>query len=111
MSKIATPREITYYETADGHQPYKEWFESEGKLKQQRVDARLARVEAGNFGGYKGVGEGVKELKFKDGTRVYVGEDGPRIVVLLLGGDKRSQSQDIKKTKNYWNDFKLRKKK
>jgi putative addiction module killer protein len=111
MAKAATPREIIYYETAEGKRPYKIWFESENASKQVKIDARLARVEAGNFGDYKGVGEGVKELKFKDGTRVYVGEDGPRIVVLLLGGDKSSQDKDIEKAKSYWSDFRLRKKK
>jgi len=111
MSRAAIPREIIYYESLDGSQPFKDWFEDEGFSSQQKIDARLARVEAGNFGDYKGVGEGVKELKFRDGTRIYVGEDGPRIVVLLLGGNKSSQSKDIERAKEYWDDFKTRKKK
>jgi hypothetical protein len=49
----------------------------------------------------------VWELKidFGPGYRVYFGEDGPTIVVLLCGGDKGSQSRDIAEAKKYWTDY------
>ncbi len=76
-----------------------------------RIDARLARVQLGNFGDTKGVGEGVLELRidYGPGYRVYLGRDGSAVVILLLGGDKRTQSKDIDTAKKYWADYKARK--
>jgi putative addiction module killer protein len=67
---------------------------------------RLDRLEQGNFGDCKPVGEGVLELRveFSPGYRVYFAENGPRIVLLLIGGDKSSQATNIKTAKNYWLD-------
>ncbi len=65
---------------------------------------RLVRVELGTFGEHRGVGEGVTELviNFGPGYRIYIGQDGSEIVILLIGGDKRSQDADIKTAKRYW---------
>ncbi|WNJ94074.1 type II toxin-antitoxin system RelE/ParE family toxin [Bosea sp. 685] len=62
-----------------------------------RIVARLRRVEHGNFGDLKAVGEGVRELRIDHGPgyRVYFVQRGPDIVILLCGGDKRSQQADI----------------
>jgi putative addiction module killer protein len=67
---------------------------------------RLDRVEMGNLGHHRPVGEGVFELifDFGPGYRVYYGEDEDT-VVLLLGGTKKSQSEDIEKAKEYWSDY------
>jgi putative addiction module killer protein len=56
------------------------------------------------------VGEGVGELKidFGPGYRVYFGRVGATIVVLLCGGDKKTQKKDIVKAKEQWQDFKER---
>jgi putative addiction module killer protein len=61
----------------------------------------------GNLGNTRALGTGVSELKidFGPGYRVYYGEDGPTIVVLLLGGDKSSQERDIEKAKAFWEDY------
>jgi putative addiction module killer protein len=66
----------------------------------------MDRVEEGNFGTRRWVGEGVWELKIHQGPgyRVYFGLDGNEIVVLLCGGDKRPQDQDIKIAHDYWAD-------
>jgi putative addiction module killer protein len=74
------------------------------------IQVRLDRLEQGNFGDCKPVGEGVMELRvdFGPGYRVYLAEDGPRIVLLLAGGDKSTQSRNIKAAKMYWNDYKER---
>ena len=74
---------------------------------QAAVDARLARVRAGNFGDGKAVGGGVFELRiaFGPGLRVYYGLHGKRIVVLLGGGDKSSQSRDIRRAQRLWQQF------
>jgi putative addiction module killer protein len=104
-------KEIEYYETADGNQPFRAWLLS---LKDKRakaiIDARLERVKQGNLGYCESVGEGVMELKidFGPGYRVYFGQIGNKLVVLLTGGDKKSQRKDIKIADAYWADYRRR---
>ena len=61
--------------------------------------SRIARMELGHFGDAKSVGAGVSELRisFGPGYRVYFTKRGEEVVILLCGGDKGSQSSDIKK--------------
>jgi putative addiction module killer protein len=63
-----------------------------------RVLVRIERLSAGNPGDVKPVGEGVSELRidYGPGYRVYYREQGRKVIVLLTGGDKRSQAKDIK---------------
>jgi putative addiction module killer protein len=72
---------------------------------------RLDRVKLGNFGECKALGDGVTELKFHlgPGYRVYIGQDGNELVVLLCGGDKSTQRKDIETAKDYWHDYVNRK--
>ena len=72
------------------------------------VNARLARVRAGNFGDCKSVGGGVFELRIPlgAGLRVYYGLDGLRWVILIGGGDKGTQNKDIILAKKLWKEFK-----
>lgn len=76
---------------------------------QAAVAARLARVEGGNLGDCKTIkgGQGVKELRIPKGPgyRIYFGEDGDTIVILLTGGGKGSQKKDIEKAKAFWKDY------
>lgn len=64
----------------------------------------------GLFGDTKPVGEGVLELRedIGPGYRVYIGRHGAALVILLCGGDKRSQDKDIQLAKEYWMDWKRR---
>lgn len=75
-----------------------------------RIRIRLARVAVGNFGDVLSVGEGVMELRIDWGAgyRVYFARVGQVIVLLLCGGDKRTQQRDIKRAKSYLEDFKAR---
>ncbi len=75
-----------------------------------RVLARLARVRRGNLGDCKSVGEGVSELRvdYGPGYRVYFAQKGQTLVILLCGGDKRTQEKDIQRAKQYWHDYKQR---
>ncbi len=74
------------------------------------VRIRLDRVAAGNFGDCRPVGEGVWELRihYGPGYRVYYGEDGPAVVLLLCGGDKRGQRRDIARARRFWADYRRR---
>ncbi|MCA9438896.1 MAG: type II toxin-antitoxin system RelE/ParE family toxin [Candidatus Omnitrophica bacterium] len=99
---------IAKLELANGRVPYDEWFEGLRDRKfQAAVDARLTRVEAGNFGDHKSVGQGVWELRLRigPGLRAYYAIQDDRIVVLLGGGDKSTQSRDIATAQKLWKDF------
>ena len=103
--------EIRYYQTADGGQPFVEWLGGlADRQARARIQARLARVAAGNFGDVEPVGEGVLELRIDwgPGYRVYFARVGNAIVLLLCGGDKRTQQRDIKRAKEYFEDYKRR---
>lgn len=103
-----TPREVQIYETAEGKVPFEDWLKGlKDTTGRALIQKRINRVRIGNLGQNRNVGDGVWELKidFGPGYRVYYGEDGPRLVVLLCGGDKSSQERDIAKAKEYWRDY------
>jgi putative addiction module killer protein len=103
--------EIRQYQSADGRVPFVEWL---AKLRDPRANqmiaARMVRLQAGNRGDWKAVGAGVFELRIDQGPgyRVYCGQDGTALVLLLCAGDKRSQSKDIRHAHDYWNDYRTR---
>ena len=104
-------KELIYYQTEDGKEPCREWLTSfKDKVTRARIERRLERAAAGNYGDHKFVGEGVYELRlfFGAGYRVYFAEDGNDIILLLHGGDKSSQRQqnkDIKTAQAYLEDY------
>jgi putative addiction module killer protein len=67
----------------------------------------VLRFEIGNLGDHKSVGSGVWEarLAFGPGYRIYFGQVGQQLVLLLLGGDKGSQAKDIRTARQYWAEF------
>ena len=77
---------------------------------QAQILVRLDRVRLGLLGDWKPVGDGVFELRVDRGPgyRVYFGRDGRTVVILLTGGEKRSQNSDIKKAKEHWRDYETR---
>jgi putative addiction module killer protein len=106
---FVTPRELVAFRTQDGRVPFEEWLdELTDKKAAARILARLARVRQGNLGDCKSVGDGVSELRvdYGPGYRVYFGQKGRTLVVLLCGGDKRTQDRDIRLAKQYWGEFK-----
>jgi len=108
---LITPREVTAYQTREGQVPFNEWLdELDDQNAVARILARLARVRQGNLGDCKSLGEGVSELRvdYGPGYRVYAGQKGRTLVILLCGGDKRTQERDIQRAKRYWQDYKQR---
>lgn len=103
--------ELLRYQREDGREPFTEWLEAvRDKVAQARIRVRLRQVQAGNFGDSEPVGEGVIELRIHvgPGYRVYCGRHGKAIVLLLCGGDKGSQTTDIKRAKQLWSEWKRR---
>jgi putative addiction module killer protein len=77
---------------------YAAWFERlRDRQARARINARIRRLSLGNPGDVKPVGEGVSELRidYSPGYRVYFVQRGDTLVVLLAGGDKRTQNRDI----------------
>jgi putative addiction module killer protein len=77
-----------------------------------KVTAALTRLSQGNLSNAKGVGGGVVEYRidFGPGYRIYFGREGDELVILLAGGTKRRQQDDIRSALERWQDFKRRKK-
>jgi putative addiction module killer protein len=103
--------ELRRYQRDDGQEPFTEWLTAvRDKVAQARIRTRLRQVEAGNLGDVAPVGDGVSELRVHVGAgyRVYFGQHGKTIVILLCGGDKRHQVADIRRAKEYWSDWKSR---
>ena len=104
--------ELLYYQTVAARQPFARWYAGLGTEAALKVNTALTRLAAGNVSNVKPVGEGVSELKidFGPGYRVYFGQHGKQIIILLTGGTKKAQAADIKAAKAYWSDYKSRSK-
>ncbi|WP_103670464.1 type II toxin-antitoxin system RelE/ParE family toxin [Pseudanabaena sp. BC1403] len=104
----AQPREIRQYITAEGKIPFDEWINSLRDIRAKaRIEQRLDRLLLGNLGDYKPIGDGIYELRidYGNGYRIYFGQIGLVVILLLCGGDKSTQNRDIRKAKEYWQDF------
>lgn len=103
--------EVLRYQRADGSEPFTEWLGSmRDKVGKVRIYSRLRQIEAGNWGDVSSVGSGISELRIHVGAgyRVYFGQHQKKLVIVLLGGDKSSQSEDVRRAKEYWLDWKRR---
>ena len=105
------PHDIEIYSTINGRLPFSEWINGLRDMPGRAIiRSRINRLRLGNFGDCKSVGGGVLELRMDvgPGYRVYLGKDAGVVVVLLCGGDKRSQKRDITQAQNYWQDYRSR---
>jgi putative addiction module killer protein len=99
------------YLTEDGRDPLKEWLAKlADRQARARILVRLQRMGAGNFGDCKPLADGVWELRIDHGPgyRVYYARAGEKLMLLLVGGDKRKQQADIATALLYWNDWNRR---
>lgn len=91
----------------NGSCPIEDWIKGiKDTQTRQCIQSRLDRIERGNVGDCRPVGEGVSEfrLDFGAGFRIYYALTGTTLIVLLVGGDKSTQADDIKTAKKLWKD-------
>jgi putative addiction module killer protein len=99
---------IVEYVTRDGKNHFAEWLAKIPAKHANRVTEALYRMELGNFGDHKSVGEGVMERRIfgSPAIRLYYALDGKELVILLAGGTKQGQDRDIARAKALWASFK-----
>ena len=110
-SKVSLRKSYQNYVTGDGRCPFSEWRDSLRDVKAKaKIRAKLNQVRLGNLGDHSSVGEGVCELRinYGPGYRIYFGQIGTAVVLLLCGGDKSSQERDISKAREFWQDYRSR---
>ncbi len=99
---------IEHYCTPSGADVFGEWFDRLRDWQAQaRIAARIDRLALGLFGDAKVLRDGVSELRIDHGPgyRVYFARSGRLVILLLCGGDKRTQRQDITRAISYWRDY------
>ena len=103
--------EIRHYLTTDEEDVYLDWLRKlRDVIAKIAVNRRVTRIELGNFGDHKFCRDRVWELRIDVGAgyRVYYAVSGQEIVLLLCGGNKRTQDADIDRACGYWQDWQRR---
>ena len=101
-------RNVNYYIASNGKAPFIEWINNLDIKTQIIVDRYIQRVaQGGAKKSIKNLKEGLFEIKilYGSGLRVYFGEEGRKFILLLIGGDKKTQNKDIKKAREYWREY------
>ncbi|MGH9743078.1 MAG: type II toxin-antitoxin system RelE/ParE family toxin [Candidatus Acidiferrum sp.] len=103
--------DVREYLDKSGHSPFAGWSDRLNREAAAKVATALARIQQGNFSNAKGVGSGVFEYKidFGPGYRIYFGKDGEQVVILVGGGTKKRQQEDIAVALARWQDYQQRK--
>lgn len=102
------PVQVQLYIARNGRVPFEDWLKRlRDRQARAKIQTRIIRLRLGNMGDAKAVGEGVQELPidYGPGYRLYFGQVGASMVLLLCGSDKGTQATDIKKAKEYWADY------
>ena len=103
--------EIRHYLTASGRDLFQTWLEDLRDMRARvAIQRRIDRIASGNFGDHKPCRDGISELRIDVGAgyRVYYGRVGRTIVLLLCGGDKRTQAADIERAVKCLDDYQRR---
>lgn len=101
-------KKIIYYTLENGDSPFENWLKKLDNLSRAIVVRFVQRVASGGAKkSIKALKDGIFEIKITNGPgyRVYFAEDGDKIIILLVGGDKKTQSRDIDKAKEYWRSY------
>jgi len=104
--------DIREYLDSGGRSPFREWFDRLNPEASRKITTALYRMGLGNFSNAKSLGAGVYEcrINFGPGYRVYFGLESERTILLLGGGTKQRQQNDVRRASERWTDYKLRKK-
>ena len=97
--------------TPPDESPFTKWLRALNAQAAAKVATVLECIADGNLSNVKTVGNGVLEYKvdFGPGYRIYFGRDGDRVIILLAGGMKKRQQEDIRQAKANWEDYRNRK--
>lgn len=100
------------YQDTSGRSLFRRWFQRLDERAAAKVTIALTRLELGNFSNVKSVGAGVLEnrIDFGPGYRIYFGREGDTLIILLGGGTKQRQDEDIAAAHARWADYKRRRK-
>ena len=103
--------EVREYVDERGVSPFGRWFDDLDAAAATKVRTALARIETGNLSNVRGVDQGVLEYRihFGPGYRVYFGRDGDTLIILLAGGAKGRQQDDIENARDLWVEYRRRK--
>ena len=98
---------IEYLILPNGKAPVIDWLNTLDSTMRKRVIQRILRIEEGNFGDYKKISNEISELRFPfgKGYRIYYTENRNKIILLINGGDKSTQNNDIKKAQELLNKW------
>lgn len=99
---------VKKYLKENGKVPFDEWFCKLDKFVKNIVAIRITRAISCLYGKHRNLPNGIVELKLDNGLRVYFTEIDNEILLLLIGGNKQRQSEDIKKAQKYLKDFQER---
>jgi len=101
-------RKLRYCRADNGKEPCRDWLTGlKDMMGVTHINKRLERLSLGQRGDSESVGEGVFELRIHwgPGYRLYYAEQGHEIIILLYGGNKKSQQRDIDRAIKYWKDY------
>ncbi len=103
--------EVKEYVRADGSSPFSKWFNRLDTQAAAKVTVAITQLEQGNSSNIKWFKElGEYRINWGPGYRIYLTQEGNELVILLGGGTKRKQQQDIKKAIELLQEYKARKK-
>lgn len=105
---IEPPVCIENFVDEKGKSPFSKWLASLKDVQGRAIiRTRLNRIRLGNLGDCKSVGKGVLEIRVVHGPgyRIYFGKESKNKIILLLGGTKNSQKEDIKKAQSLWAEY------
>jgi putative addiction module killer protein len=103
--------DVREYIDTTGRSPFTKWLDGLNVQATAKVATALEKIAAGNLSNVRTAGSGVLEFRidFGPGCRIYFGRDGDRLVILLAGGTKKRQQEDIRQAKANWEDYRNRK--
>jgi len=103
---------VREYIATNGSSPYADWFKRLEPRAAAKVTTAVTRMNLGNLSNVKSLAAGLQEYRidFGPGYRIYFGRDGQQLIILLGGGTKKRQQNDIRSALGLWREYKYRKK-